>query len=284
MIKLIKSAKIMARHIELQRAKARSIGLVPTMGYLHEGHLSLIRAAVPENDLVIVSIFVNPTQFGPNEDYRRYPRDLKRDMKLAAEAGASLVFCPSAKNMYPKGYRTYVNVTGITEALCGRMRLGHFKGVTTVVNKLFNIICPDRAYFFQKYAQKAVVIKRMVNDLNMPVKIKTIPIVRERDGLAMSSRNVYLSKTERRDALCLYESLKLAKRMIRDGVSDADRIKSAVRRSINSKKSARIDYISIIDINDLKKLKRIKNATLIAIAVRIGRTRLIDNIIIRGRI
>lgn len=283
-MKIFKTIKDIRRYLREQKREGRSIGLVPTMGYLHEGHLSLMREARRENDLVVISIFVNPIQFGPKEDYKRYPRDFRRDERLAKTVGVNVVFYPSIKSMYPEGYRSYVEVVDISERLCGKSRPGHFKGVTTIVNKLFNIVQPDRAYFGQKDAQQAIIIKRMVGDLNIPIKIKVMPIIREPDGLAMSSRNVYLSEKEREDALVLYESLNLAKNLIRSGIGDVAKIKSEMRRLINSKRNASIDYISIVDTKNLRELKRSGEDTLIALAVRIGKTRLIDNLVLGGKI
>lgn len=283
-MKVFKKAKDITDFIKRRKRKKRSIGFVPTMGYLHEGHVSLMRASRRENDLSLISIFVNPTQFGPREDYKRYPRDFRRDEELAKSAGVDAIFYPAVEEIYPKGYKTYVEVADITERLCGKSRPGHFKGVTTVVAKLFNIVQPDIAYFGQKDAQQAIVIKRMAEDLNMDLKIKVMPIIREPDGLAMSSRNVYLSKEERQDAPVLYESLNLAKRLIKQGLCDTGRIKSKMRNLINTKRSARIDYISITDLNDLRERGRIEKGTLIALAVWIGKTRLIDNIVIGGKL
>ena len=251
------------------------------MGYLHEGHLSLMRRSRENCDVSAISIFVNPAQFGPNEDYKRYPRDFRRDERLAKKAGVDIIFYPTITCMYPAGYKSYVNVEDITNLLCGASRPGHFRGVTTVVTKLFNIIQPDIAYFGQKDAQQAIVIKRIVKDLDMPVKIKALPIIREADGLAMSSRNIYLSKEERKDALVLNQSLKEARRLIKKGEKNTSKIKSIIRRMINSKKNARIDYISIVDRDVLRDQKFVEKGTLIALAVWIGKTRLIDNIIIR---
>ena len=203
--------------VKIFKKEGRSISLVPTMGCLHEGHLSLVRAARKHTDVVIMSIFVNPLQFGPKEDFEKYPRDLKRDEELARSAGADIIFNPSAKDIYPAGYSTYVNVEGLTRTLCGSSRAEHFKGVTTVVAKLFEIVRPDIAYFGQKDAQQAIVIKKMAADLNMGIEIKMMPIIREPDGLAMSSRNVYLSSDERRDALVLHDALKRAEAMIKSG-------------------------------------------------------------------
>jgi pantoate--beta-alanine ligase len=283
-MKTFKNIQDTARYIKKNRREGNSIGLVPTMGYLHQGHLSLVKKARQENKIVIMSIFVNPTQFGPNEDYKKYPRDIRRDERMAKEAGVDAVFYPTVKAMYPNGYKTYVQVEDITERLCGSSRPDHFKGVATVVTKLFNIVQPDSAYFGQKDAQQAVVIKRMARDLDMNLKIKVLPIVREPDGLAMSSRNVYLSEGQRRDALVLYESLNLAKRLIKDGIRDADEVRLRMKRLISSKDSARIDYISISDIGSLNEVKVIGKDTLIALGVWIGKTRLIDNIVIGGRI
>ncbi|MBL7068949.1 MAG: pantoate--beta-alanine ligase [Candidatus Omnitrophica bacterium] len=283
-MRIFKEIKEAQGYIKKEKEKGRSVGFVPTMGYLHEGHLSLIREARKRNDLVVVSIFVNPAQFGPKEDYKRYPRDLKRDERLARASGADIIFYPSVRGIYPDGYQTYVEVTDITERLCGKSRPGHFKGVATIVTKLFNIVQPDIAYFGQKDAQQAIVIKRMAGDLNMDLKIRVMPIVREPDGLAMSSRNRYLSDRERSDAPVLYDSLNLARRLIKSGCRDTNRIKNDMKRLIKSKKGARIDYISISDLRNLRELKRIKKEALIALAVRIGKRRLIDNMIVGGRI
>lgn len=283
-MKIFKAADDIKKYIKQRRRGGRSVGFVPTMGYLHEGHLSLMREARRSNDLVVTSIFVNPTQFGPKEDYKRYPRNLRRDERLAKSVGVDVIFYPSVKEMYPDGYRSTVEVTDITERLCGGSRPGHFKGVTTVVAKLFNIVQPDAAYFGQKDAQQAIVIKKMVEDLNMNLKIKVMPIIREPDGLAMSSRNRYLSKSQRRDALALYGSLNLAKSLIKTGVRDARTIKDRMRRLISAKESTRIDYISVVDIENLEGLKKIEKNTLIALAVWVGKTRLIDNIVVGVKI
>ena len=283
-MKIFKAADDIKKYIKPRRRGGRSVGFVPTMGYLHEGHLSLMREARRSNDLVVTSIFVNPTQFGPKEDYKRYPRNLRRDERLAKSVGVDVIFYPSVKEMYPDGYRSTVEVTDITERLCGGSRPGHFKGVTTVVAKLFNIVQPDAAYFGQKDAQQAIVIKKMVEDLNMNLKIKVMPIIREPDGLAMSSRNRYLSKSQRRDALALYGSLNLAKSLIKTGVRDARTIKDRMRRLISAKESTRIDYISVVDIENLEGLKKIEKNTLIALAVWVGKTRLIDNIVVGVKI
>lgn len=280
-MKLVKSAKSMQKLALELKKQGKTVGFVPTMGYLHEGHLSLIRRARKENDIVVVSIYVNPIQFGPREDFKEYPRDLKRDLKLCEQEKVDIVFAPSDKEMYPEGFCTYVEVTGrLTSVMCGAFRPGHFKGVTTVVAKLFNIVMPDVAYFGQKDPQQAVVIKRMVKDLNFPVKIKVLPIVREPDGLAMSSRNTYLSPEERQRALCLYKALKEAEKMVKSGETNVSKIIKAMRKIIE-KADGKIDYIVAVDpetLEDFKKLQPGKKV-MFALAVRIGKTRLIDNMI-----
>lgn len=270
----------MVEKIKSTKGQGKTIGFVPTMGCLHEGHLSLIRKARKDTDCVVVSIFVNPIQFGPSEDLRQYPRDLRRDLKLCRRNGADIVFFPTAKMMYPDRFSTYVNVKGFTGSLCGASRRGHFRGVTTVVAKLFNIVSPDIAYFGQKDAQQAIIIKKMVEDLNIPAKIKVLSIVREKDGLAMSSRNTYLSPLQRRQALSLYKALKLAQALHRKGERDSNKIIKGMRSLIRKERDARIDYISIVDTKRLKDLNRISEVALVAVAVRIGRIRLIDNMIL----
>ncbi len=270
----------MRNRLKNERKKAKIIGFVPTMGYLHPGHISLARQSVKECDVTVMSIYVNPMQFGPREDYKKYPRDLKRDAELAKKAGVDYLFVPSDEDMYPEGFSSKVSVTNVTEMLCGASRPGHFEGVTTVVLKLFNIIMPDTAYFGQKDAQQAIVIKKMVKDLNIPLKIKALPIVREDDGLAMSSRNSYLSKPQRVQALSLYQSLAKARQLIQQGERNPGKIIFAMKRLIQRGKSVRIDYIAIVDAEDLSVKKNIKGNVLIALAVFIGKVRLIDNIII----
>jgi pantoate--beta-alanine ligase len=257
-----------------------TIGFVPTMGYLHEGHLSLVRIARARADVVVVSIFVNPTQFGPDEDLDHYPRDLKRDEELLGKENVDIIFYPSTEEMYPEDFLTHVTVDGITQTLCGRSRSGHFRGVTTVCAKLFLAVKPDFAVFGQKDAQQTVVIQRMVRDLNMDLEIVVGPIVREKDGLALSSRNAYLSTEERQDALCLSESLNMARDMIRKGESDVFRLIQAMTKKIQSKKNTRIDYIQSVNSETLEDLERIENRALIALAVFVGKTRLIDNILV----
>lgn len=259
----------------------KTIGFAPTMGYLHEGHLSLIKKAKAENDIAIVSIFVNPTQFAPGEDFEAYPRDLDRDSKLAASAEADILFFPDAKEIYPSGSSTFVEVEGsIGKKLCGSSRPSHFKGVTTVVNILFNIIQPDHAYFGQKDAQQVAVIKKMVQDLHMNVKIVNCPILREKDGLALSSRNAYLTEEERKQALILSKSLNIAMELYKSGEHDVSTLKTAIRSAINSMPLAVIDYVEILDLITLDDLEIIDAPALAAVAVRFGSTRLLDNIVL----
>ncbi|MFH1664742.1 MAG: pantoate--beta-alanine ligase [Candidatus Omnitrophota bacterium] len=264
--------------------EGRSIGFVPTMGYLHEGHMSLCRAARSECDIVVLSIFVNPAQFGPGEDLDKYPRDMGRDRRLAEKEGVDVIFAPEAGEMYPAGSNTYVEIEGpLVGALCARSRPGHFRGVATVVAKLFNIVAPDRSYFGQKDAQQAAIVKRMAGDLNMPVSIRVCPIVREEDGLAMSSRNVYLSREERKSALALYRSLERADEMARGGERSAARIREEVLKVLGSEKEIRVDYAEIVDADSLEAVEEIKDNTLVALAAFVRKTRLIDNVIIRLR-
>jgi len=256
------------------------VGLVPTMGYLHEGHLSLIRRAREECDHVVVSIFVNPTQFGPKEDLSKYPRDLDRDLSLIEPLGADLVWMPTAEIMYPKGYQTWVEVETVTRPLEGAMRPGHFRGVTTVVAKLFNGVQPHRAYFGQKDAQQATVIRQMTRDLNFPIEIVVCPIIREPDGLAMSSRNVYLDPEERKAATMLYRSLYAAKNVYENGERDAEKLRQIMREVIASEPLAQMQYVSCADYNTLEELETVTGKTLLSMAVFLGKTRLIDNFVL----
>jgi len=266
---------------ESARKEGKIIGFVPTMGYLHEGHLSLIRTARKRCDLLVVSIFVNPTQFGPNEDLNSYPRDFERDSKLCEKEGVDVIFAPSAEEMYPDGYSTWVEVKGpVTEVLCGAFRPGHFRGVTTVVAKLFNIVQPHFAVFGQKDAQQLVVIKKMTRELNFPVEIVAAPTVREKDGLAMSSRNEYLNENERKVAPKIYQSLILAKNMLLSGERDTEKIKNEMRKFLESAKLIKIQYIDIVDADTLKPLKNAQGRVMVALAAFLGRARLIDNIIV----
>ncbi|MBM3249852.1 MAG: pantoate--beta-alanine ligase [Candidatus Omnitrophica bacterium] len=280
-MKVIRTIRKMQGYSRRMQLKGRTIGFVPTMGALHEGHLSLIRKAKTENNCAVASIFVNPAQFGPKEDLHRYPRDFRRDASLLRREGVDALFYPQAKEMYPQGYCTFVEVEGLSRVLCGRSRPGHFRGVATVVTKLFNIVNPTRAYFGQKDAQQAAIIRRLAKDLNMPVRIKVSPIVREPAGLALSSRNVYLSKEGRRDALVLSEALRLAEGLVRKGVRDSGKIIRKMTQLVRAKKRVKIDYIFIVNLADLKPIGRIKGKALIAMAARIGSTRLIDNVIVR---
>ncbi|HQO05269.1 MAG TPA: pantoate--beta-alanine ligase [Fervidobacterium sp.] len=258
----------------------KTIGFVPTMGYLHQGHLSLVQKAREENDIVVVSIFVNPTQFGPNEDYSRYPRDLERDLRLLNPFNVDYIFNPSVEEMYPAYYSVFVDETEMSKYLCGARRPGHFRGVCTVVTKLFNIVRPTHAYFGQKDAQQFRILRRMVENLNMDVEMVEMPIVREPDGLAMSSRNVYLSDEERREAPRLYKSLLEAKRLIDGGERDVQKIKDAMQRVLNHP-LLKIDYIEVVDEKTLIPVDRIEGDVIVAIAVFFGKARLIDNVIIR---
>jgi pantoate--beta-alanine ligase len=264
------------------RLRGKAIGFVPTMGALHEGHLSLILRARKENKLVVVSIFVNPAQFGPKEDFRKYPRTFRHDAKLCKDSGVDAIFYPSVSAMYPEGFGTYVSVEGLSDCLCGGSRPGHFKGVATVVAKLFNIVGPDIAYFGAKDAQQSVIIRKMAQDLNIPVEVKVMPTVREASGLVLSSRNAYLSAGEKKDALVLARALSFAEYLVKNGLRDTSRVVSAMRQLIRKKRSARIDYISIVDAETLESVKRIRGNELIALAVYIGKTRLIDNIFLKG--
>lgn len=257
-----------------------SIGLVPTMGYLHEGHRSLIDAARKENGRVVVSIFVNPMQFGPKEDLASYPRDLEKDAKLCEEAGVDLIFHPEPEEMYAPDFCSYVDMDGLTDELCGKSRPTHFRGVQTVVLKLFNIVTPDRAYFGQKDAQQLAVVKRMVRDLNVGTKIVGCPIVREEDGLAKSSRNTYLSGQERQAALVLSRSLNVGKALVEAGEQSADAVRQAITREIEREPMAKMDYVDVVDFETITPIERIHGSVLVAVAVWIGKTRLIDNFII----
>ena len=257
-----------------------SVGLVPTMGYLHEGHKSLIDAARKDNDRVVVSIFVNPMQFGPNEDLASYPRDLEKDAKLCQEAGVDLIFHPDAEEMYEPGFCSYVDMNGLTTELCGKSRPIHFRGVQTVVLKLFHIVTPDRAYFGQKDAQQLAVIRRMVRDLNVGIEIIGCPIIREADGLAKSSRNTYLNDTERQAALVLSRSLDVGKALAESGETNAQAIREAITQDIDTEPMARIDYVDVVDFDTITPVDTIRGSVLVAIAVFIGKTRLIDNFIV----
>ncbi|MTV48512.1 pantoate--beta-alanine ligase [Heliobacillus mobilis] len=278
-MRLISSVNEMMAWAKEQRRVGHTIGLVPTMGYLHEGHLTLMRRAKENCEKVVVSIFVNPLQFGAGEDYEEYPRDLTRDSQLADSAGVDVIFAPAVKDMYPKGYSSFVEVEQVSDHLCGAARPGHFRGVTTVVSKLFNIVRPDIAFFGQKDAQQLAIIRRMVEDLNMGIAIVGVPIVREADGLALSSRNVYLSPEERKAALVLSQSLKKAKELIAEGEGEAERIRQEIIKVIEAEPLANIDYVQIVDNRFIQPVERLEGECLIALAVRFGKTRLIDNLV-----
>ena len=262
------------------RKEGLTVGLVPTMGYLHEGHQSLIRKSVEQNDRTVVSVFVNPIQFGPTEDLEAYPRDINRDMKAVEEVGGDLIFNPEPAEMYPGHFTSFIDTTETTELLCGAVRPIHFRGVCTVVGKLFNIVLPDNAYFGQKDAQQLATIRRFVRDLNFPVEIVACPIVREEDGLAKSSRNTYLSPAERQAALILSQSLKKGKALIEQGEKSAEKVKEVITESLKTEPLARIDYVEVVDFENIQRVETITGETLVAIAVYIGKTRLIDNFII----
>ncbi len=281
-MQIIKTPAELNAYAAKVKSEGKTVGLVPTMGYLHEGHKSLIRKSSEQNDVTIVSVFVNPTQFGPSEDLETYPRDLERDKAAAEQAGADVIFHPEPEDMYPKRYGTYVSVdSGITKILCGKTRPGHFRGVATVVTKLFNISMADRAYFGQKDAQQLAVIMRMVSDLNMNIEIVPCPIVREADGLAMSSRNTYLSAEERSQALSLSAALKQAEDAIKNGRTNLDKIKRGIRDKISEAPLADIEYVESVTFPELEPCGgQLDRKTLIALAVRFGTTRLIDNIIV----
>lgn len=278
-MRIAETIKDVREQVKAWRKEGLSVGLVPTMGYLHEGHKSLIDKAVEENDRVVVSVFVNPIQFGPSEDLASYPRDLERDGKICEEAGADLVFHPAEGEMYFEDFCTYVDMDDLTKGLCGKSRPTHFRGVCTVVSKLFHIVAPDRAYFGQKDAQQLAVIRRMVRDLNFDLEIVGCPIVREADGLAKSSRNTYLNKEERNAAVILHKGLSEGEKLLRDGEKSAEKIVAAIRSTIESEALARIDYVEVVDWNTLKPVDQIQGEVLAAVAVYIGKTRLIDNFI-----
>ena len=262
------------------RAQGRRLGLVPTMGALHEGHLSLVRAARAKTDAVAVSIFVNPTQFGPNEDFAKYPRNFERDCELLEREGAALIFAPSAEEMYGKGSATWVEVEGLSDRLCGKSRPGHFRGVGTVVAKLFQIIQPDTAFFGQKDAAQVAIIRRIVRDLNIPVGIEVCPIVRDPDGLALSSRNAYLTPEERKSALTLHRALKRVEVLFGRGERDTAALLSAATKELSGEPGVRVDYFEIVDPDTLEPQPTINREVLVAVAGFVGKTRLIDNILL----
>ena len=279
-VKACKTIKEVRKAVAGARAGGAKVGIVPTMGALHEGHMSLVRRSVADNGATIVSIFVNPTQFGPAEDLGKYPRPFEADCRACEAAGVTIVFAPEAAEMYGKDFSTYVEETKLSKGLCGASRPGHFRGVTTVVAKLFNIVGPDRAYFGQKDAQQAAVIKRMARDLDMGVEIVVMPIVREADGLAMSSRNAYLSAREREEAILLSRGLAEAERLFEGGERRAAALVEAVRKTIAQAPDAKVDYIEAVDAETLERVEMIRGRTLLAVAVFVGKTRLIDNAVL----
>jgi pantoate--beta-alanine ligase len=276
-MEIVTDVKRMQRLCADLRREGKRIAFVPTMGYLHEGHLSLLREGRQRGDVLVLSIFVNPAQFGQGEDFESYPRDLSRDAEMASAVGTDLLFAPEARQMYPAGYATYVNVERLTDTLCGASRPGHFRGVTTVVAKLFGIVQPHEALFGCKDFQQLAVIRRMTLDLNLPVEIVGMPIVREPDGLAMSSRNVYLSAEERRQALVLSRAIEKARQLVRDGVGEAAEILEVLRGMIAGQPAARIDYLQICHQSTLRDQERVDGDSVLLLAVFVGKTRLIDN-------
>lgn len=279
MIPVIKTVREVREHVRAWRNEGLSVGLVPTMGFLHEGHRSLIERAVAENDRVVVSVFINPIQFAPNEDLESYPRDIEADRALCTDAGAAMIFNPEPAEMYPQGFCTAVDMNGLKFELCGKSRPIHFSGVCTVVTKLFNIVGPDRAYFGQKDAQQLAIIRRMVRDLNMPLEVVGCPIVREEDGLAKSSRNTYLNEQERAAALILSKTIFLGQKLVDEGERDAKKLIAAMEANIATEPLARIDYVDVVDAENIERIDRLEGEVLVAMAVYIGKTRLIDNFI-----
>lgn len=279
-MKIVNTIQDVREHVRAWRTEGLTVGFVPTMGYLHEGHQSLIYKAAKENDRVVVSIFVNPLQFGPKEDLESYPRDLQKDSAVCAAAGADLIFHPDQEEMYGTDFCSFVDMNGLTGTLCGKSRPDHFRGVCTVVTKLFNIVKPDRAYFGQKDAQQVAVVKRMVRDLNMDIEIIACETVREADGLAKSSRNVYLGKEERRASTILREALQIAEKKIAAGIRTPLEIQKTIRERIDSEASVKLDYAEIVDLNTLEPINRIEAPVLVAAAIYVGKTRLIDNFIV----
>ena len=283
MIKVVHTIQEVREQVSEWKTEGLSIGLVPTMGYLHEGHQSLIKKSVEENSRTVVSIFVNPMQFAPTEDLESYPRDLNADAKLCNGTGADLIFNPEPEEMYKNGFCSFVDMTGPTKELCGKSRPIHFRGVCTVVNKLFNIVTPDKAYFGQKDAQQLAVIKRMVADLNIPIEIVGCPIIREEDGLAKSSRNTYLNEEERKAALILSKTIFMGQKLAQNGLTDAKALISEMKKNIETEPLAKIDYVEAVDFDTISITDTIKGNTLVAMAVYIGKTRLIDNFIVLNK-
>ncbi len=277
---VIRNIRTMRNCVRKVKGEKKIIGFIPTMGALHQGHLSLINRARRDCESVVISIFVNPTQFGPREDFKKYPRNFAADKRICQKAKVDFLFIPRVKEIYPPDYCSYVRVKGLEDKLCGTFRQGCFQGVATIVSKLFNIVQPDIAYFGQKDFQQVVIIKRMVRDLNIPVKIKVLPIVREKDGLAMSSRNKYLNKQQRKEASILFQSLQLAKEMLKKGERSSVKVIAQIKKMIKKIPSAKIDYVSIVNPESLEDVRLMSEKILVALAVWIGKARLIDNMII----
>ncbi|WP_088044125.1 pantoate--beta-alanine ligase [Bacillus sp. EAC] len=279
-MKVFHTIKDLREELKQNRKNDKSIGFVPTMGYLHEGHVTLLKEARNQNDVVVLSIFVNPTQFGPNEDFDRYPRDFERDEKIALNAGVDCLFYPTVEEMYPNDLKSTMKVTKRVDVLCGEKRPGHFDGVALVVSKLFNIVQPDQAYFGLKDAQQVAVIEGLIEDYNIPVKLNAIPTVREEDGLAKSSRNIYLTENERQEAPALYRSLKNAVEQIKNGELNVKALKEGITSAITKETSGEIDYVSIFSYPQLETMESVSGKIIIALAVKFSNARLIDNIIV----
>lgn len=278
-MKIVTTIEEVKEQVREWKSQGLTVGLVPSMGYLHEGHASLMKAAVSQMDRVAVSVFVNPTQFGPNEDYDSYPRDLDHDIAVCEEQEVDMIFHPSVEEMYGKNYNTYVTMETLGDELCGRSRPIHFRGVCTVVTKLFNILTPDKAFFGQKDAQQLAIIKRMVKDLNMNLEVVGCPIIREDDGLAKSSRNTYLNPEERKAALILSKTIFMGQKMVEHGERDVKTLLDAMKANIETEPLAKIDYVEVVDGETMQKVEKIEDSVLVAMAVYIGNTRLIDNFI-----
>ncbi len=281
-MEIINNIKDLKLFITTLKTKHMKIGFVPTMGFLHEGHLSLMKKARADNNFLAISIFVNPIQFGTGEDYAEYPRDMERDIELAGATDCGLIFAPPVREMYPTGYSTFVEVENLAGTLCGISRPDHFRGVTTVVTKLFNLVCPDRAYFGQKDAQQAIILRRMVKDLNMNPEVVILPTIREIDGLAMSSRNKYLGIEERKEAALIYKSLTETEELIKKGITDPKELIYNIKAILTYAKTGIVDYIEIVDLEKLQPVEKITGRCLVAIAMKFGITRLIDNIIVEA--
>ncbi len=281
-MKIVSTINEVRTQVKEWKKQGLSIGFVPTMGYLHEGHASLMKRAKEECDKVVASIFVNPMQFGVNEDLDSYPRDLEADAKLCESIGVDLIFHPEVEEMYAEGFCSFVDMNGLTKELCGKSRPIHFRGVCTVVNKLFNIVTPDKAFFGQKDAQQLAVIRRMVKDLNMDIEVVGCPIIREEDGLAKSSRNTYLNEEERKAALILSQTIRLGEQMVKAGITDVKELVNTMKENISKEPLAKIDYVEAVSMDTIEKIDKVEGTVLVAMAVYIGKTRLIDNFIVEA--